>query len=61
VLVGLVCGGGVHRLMVFMWGNSIHIATVSDMTTYLCAGFSSLASLVLCFSPPEAKVRLEAD
>ena len=44
-----------------MWGKSIRIAIVLDMTTYLCAGFSSLASLVLCFSPPEAKVWLEAD
>ena len=31
------------------------------MITYLSAGFSSIASLVLCFSPPEAKVWLEAD
>ena len=30
------------------------------MITYLCAGFSSLASLVHCFSPPKVKVRLEA-
>ena len=66
VLVGLVCGGGVHRLTVIRrrcscGGKSIRIAAASDMITYLCAGFSSLASLVLCFSPPEAKVRLEAD
>ena len=63
-VVGLVCGGGVHQgdtSTVFMWGNSIHIAMVLDMTTYLCVGFSSLASLMLCFSPAEAKVRLVAD
>ena len=30
------------------------------MITYLCVGFSSLASLVLCFSPPEVKVWPEA-
>ena len=52
-------------MMIRRWcsceGKTIHIAAVSDMTTYLCAGFRSLASLVLCFSPPEAKVRLEVD